>query len=373
MQIDVLIVGASVAGLACAACLHKRNIKYIIIEKENEVAKPWRNHYERLHLHTPKSLSALPYKKFDKNVPRYPGRLQVVEYLEAYQKSFNINPVFNNEALSIKKDGEFWITKTNTSIFKSKYIILATGAYGKPKPVHFKGMETFPGKILHSSDYKTGKNFKDEKVLVVGFGNSACEIAIDLYEQDAEPSMSVRSAINIVPRDLLGIPVLKISLLLLSKLPPKLADAIAAPIMRLKFGDITKLGLRKKSYGVFEQIKNDMNIPLLDIGTIKHIQEGHIKIFNSIDFIENNTVHFVDGSKKGFDAIIAAIGYYCDYANFLHVDKSRFEDLKFSINQQKLFGKDGLYFCGFWVGPTGEFREISLDAIKIAKDIAEKS
>jgi indole-3-pyruvate monooxygenase len=70
-------------------------------------------------------------------------------------------------------------------------------------------METFTGKILHSCEYKTGKDLLGQKVLVVGFGNSACEIAIDLYEQGAKTSMSVRSPVNAVPRDIFGIPVLQ--------------------------------------------------------------------------------------------------------------------------------------------------------------------
>ena len=72
--------------------------------------------------------------------------------------------------------------ETTNETFKSKYLVMATGPFGKPKPVNFRGMETFPGRIMHSYGYKTGKDFKGQKVLVVGFGNSACEIAIDLYE-----------------------------------------------------------------------------------------------------------------------------------------------------------------------------------------------
>ena len=68
--------------------------------------------------------------------------------------------------------------------------------------------------------------------------------------------------------------------------------------------------------------------------------------------------------------IVAAIGYYRDYAEIIDVDKCRFDDLKFNINQQKYFGDDGLYFCGFWIGSTGQIREIALDAQKIANDIA---
>jgi indole-3-pyruvate monooxygenase len=371
MSTDVLIVGASVSGLALASTLQKRNIDYIIIEKESQVATPWRNHYERLHLHTTKGLSHLPYKKFDRNVPRYPSREQVIEYLVDYQRAFKINPVFNTEATSIKKEDNHWITKTNHGPYKSRYVIIATGPFAKPKPISFKGMETFPGKILHSYEYKSGKDFKGQEVLVVGFGNSACEIAIDLFEQEAKSSMAVRSPVNVVPRDLLGIPILHLSLLL-SHFPPRIADAINAPFMRLRFGDITKLGLKKMPYGAFQQIQKDRNIPVLDIGTLKHIRKGHITLFNDIDFIQGSTVHFTDGKKENFNAIIAAIGYYRDYTRIVDVDKFRFEDLNACVEKQKYFGKDGLYFCGFWIAPTGQIREIARDAQKIAGDIARK-
>jgi hypothetical protein len=158
----------------------------------------------------------------------------------------------------------------------------------------------------------------------------------------------------------------------MSRLPPRVADTINAPLMRLLFGDITKLGLKKKSYGTFEQIQKEGSIPLLDIGTIKHIREGHIKIYDSIDHIEGKTICFAEGRKEEFDSIVAAIGYYRDYAEIIDVDKSRFEDLKVGANKQKYFGKEGLYFCGFWINPTGVIREIGLDAQKIAKDIAKK-
>ena len=370
-QTETLLVGASISGLALSACLQKNNLEYTIIEKYAQIAVPWRNHYERLHLHTNKRFSNLPYKKFSHSVPRYPSRLQVINYLEEYQREFNIVPIFNTEAKSIRRESNYWITETSGDTFKSNYVIMATGPFGKPLPVNFKGMETFPGMILHSYQYKSGKDFKGQKVLVAGFGNSACEIAIDLYEQDAMPSMSVRSAVNIVSRDILGIPILEISLLL-SKLPSRIADTVSSPLMRLLLGDITKLGLQKMPYGPFEQIKKDGKAPVLDIGTIRHIRQGHIKIYGAIDYIDGSTVYFKDGKKEEFEAIVAAIGYYRDYAAIINTDKRRFEDLKLPASTQKYFGEDGLYFCGFWISPTGQIREISLDAQRIAKDIARK-
>jgi len=370
-QTSTLVVGASISGLALAACLQKRGIEYVIIEKQSQIASPWYHHYERLHLHTNKRISHLPYKKFDSKTPRYPNRQQVVTYLEEYRKELNINPVFNTEAKSIRKENDYWVTETNNGTFQSKYLIMATGAFGNPKPVSFEGMETFTGGVLHSSEYKSGKDFKGQKVLVVGFGNSACEIAIDLYEQGAIPFMSVRSPVNIIPRDIAGIPILELSLIM-SRLPPRLADTISAPLMRLIFGDIKKLGLTKKPYGPFEEIKKDRNIPVLDIGTVKHIRQKHIKVYGGIDHIESSSVYFSDGTREDFDFIVACIGFNRDNAEIIAVDKNRFEDLKVCVNQQKYFGKDGLYFCGFWVGPTGHIREIAADAQKIAKDIAKK-
>ena len=81
-EVRCLIVGASVSGLALAGSLRKLGIEYIIVEKQTQVATPWRNHYERLHLHTNKNTSNLPYKKFGNTIPRYPTRQQVVDYLE---------------------------------------------------------------------------------------------------------------------------------------------------------------------------------------------------------------------------------------------------------------------------------------------------
>ena len=367
-----LIIGASVSGLACAASLLKKGIDHIIIEKEGQTAMPWRRHYERLHLHTNKTLSNLPYKKFNSAVPRYPSRRQVVDYLEQYQKEFNIHPVFNTEAISVRKEAGKWITETNNGIFIADFVIVATGAFGKPKPVHFNGMESFTGNIVHSCEYKTGRDFAGQKVLVAGFGNSACEIAIDLVEQNALPSMSVRSAVNIIPRDIMGIPVLRLSLAM-KFLPPKIADALNAPLIRALVGNIKKMGLKKLPYGPLEQIQKDGTAPVLDIGTVKLIREGHVTIYADIDFIDHETVHFTDGKKDQFDAIVAAIGYSSNYADIINVDQRRFDDLKVSVSKQKYFGEDGLYFCGFWIAPTGQFREISLDAQKIATHIARRA
>ena len=366
-----LIIGASLSGLATAAALRRRGLSYCLVEKQDRVAAPWRSHYHRLHLHTPRSISHLPFRKFGKGIPRYPSRQQVVDYLDEYSRVFGIEPLFNTAATRVRREDGHWVTETDKGIFRSENLVLATGVYDRPRRVDCRGIDTFPGTVIHSRDYTTGSVFRGRKVLVIGFGNSACEIAIDLYEQGAMPVMSVRSPVNVVPRDVFGIPILRLSYFL-SVLPPRVADTISAPLMRWIIGDITRLGLRRKSYGPLEEIRRDGHPPVLDIGTIRHIREGHIRVRSGIDHIEGSTVYFDDWRHEEFDAIVAATGYDAGYPQLLEVDESRLADAKLPIPRQRYFGADGLYFCGMWISPTGQIRSICADAQRIAKHLARR-
>ncbi len=368
-QTNTLIIGASISGLASAAACKTYNIDFILLEKERQTCSPWRSHYDRLHLHTSKAFSHLPYKKFDKDIPRYPSRQQVVDYLDQYQQEFGIEPVFNTRAISIRHEAGQWLTTTNNGIFQSRNLIMATGAFSEPKPIAFNGLETFPGRVIHSSGYKTGADFRGQRVLVAGFGNSACEIAIDLYEEGASPAMAVRSAVNIVPRDILGWPIVELSAAL-GIFTPRVADAISAPLISSVIGDIAVLGLKKKPYGPLEEIRRDQRSPILDIGTLGHIRAGHIDIFGGIEHIEGRTVHFENDRKEAFDAIIAAIGYNRDYSGIIEdLESKRIGEIQTPITGQKYFGVDGLYFCGYWISPTGQIRSIAKEAKTIARHI----
>jgi indole-3-pyruvate monooxygenase len=368
---NVLIVGASISGLAVAACLQRKGVAYTLIEKAGEVAAPWRRHYDRLHLHTNKRLSGLPYHAWGAGAPRYPSRLEVIAYLEEYRRAFGIDPQFHTEALSVRRGGEGWVTETNKGRIETRFVVMATGVYGKPRAVSFAGQERFSGPILHSSEYKTGADFRGQRVLVVGFGNSACEIAIDLVEQGAAVAMSVRSAVNVIPRDILGVPVLELSLLL-RYLPPRVADRIAAPLVRGVIGDISRLGLERMPYGPIEQIVKDGKPPVLDIGVVRLIREGKVRMFGELERIEGSMVRFADGRSAEFDAIVAGIGYEKNVADIVDVEPHRLEDLLVGLDRQQFFGEGGLYFCGYWISPTGQIREIARDAKRIAADIGKR-
>lgn len=370
IEINTIIIGAGPAGLAVGACLKQAGIPSILLEQSDQVGASWRRHYDRLHLHTDKRNSELPFAPFPKEYPRYPSRDQLVEYLDSYAKKFELAVRFNQQVVSAQKENEQWLVETQDAGYRASNLVIATGYAREPVTPTWDGMDSFKGKIIHSSEYKNGSQFKNQNVLVVGFGNSGGEIAIDLFEHGVKPGIAVRNAVNVIPKELAGIPILSIGIVQ-NAMPTWMADAMNAPILRAVIGDITKYGLRKLPYGPATQIKNDKHIPLIDVGTIKLIKEGHVQVYQGVAKFTENSVKFTDGKEAQFDAIILATGYRPGVDAFLkeanvHDD----EGTPHSTGRQD--SAPGLFFCGYYVSPTGMLREIAIEAKQISREIAGK-
>ncbi len=364
-----IIIGAGAAGLAVSACLKQAGLPNLILEQSDQVGATWRKHYDRLHLHTDKKNSALPFAPFPNDYPRYPSRDQVVGYLEEYAKRFDLDIHFNQHVQSARRENGQWLVQTQDTLHSTRNLVIATGYTRQPLMPAWSGLESFPGTVLHSSEYKNGAAFKGQKVLVVGFGNSGGEIAVDLFEQGAKPSLAVRNAVNVIPRELAGIPTLSIGIVQ-NKLPMWLADAINAPILRMVIGDITKYGLRKLPYGPATQIRQDKRIPLIDVGTMKLIRAGQVKIFPGVVNVSGNRINFEGGQEAQFDALILATGYRPNVSEFLEGLESVFDADGTPLSTGKESAIQGLYFCGYYVSPTGMLREIAMEARQISSAIA---
>ncbi len=240
---DAVVIGAGPAGLAVGACLQREGVPCIVLERAESVGSRWRTHYDRLHLHTDKTRSALPYLPFPDAAPTYPSRQEVVDYLDAYAAHFGLEPRFGEEVETVRRHGEGWETVTSRGRYRSRRVVVATGFANEPNEPMWPGREDFGGTVLHSAVYRSGEPFRGLDVLVVGIGNSGAEIALDLAERGARPTLAFRTPTNVIPRDILGIPLLALSRLSM-KLPPAWADRLNAPLLRLIFGDLTRYGFR---------------------------------------------------------------------------------------------------------------------------------
>jgi indole-3-pyruvate monooxygenase len=367
---DTLVVGASGAGLATVACLQRAGVSHEVLEAADVVGSAWRHHYDRLHLHTPRLSSALPGLRMPRDWPRYPSRDQVVDYLEHYCRHHGIAPRFGQQVLRLERKDGGWVATTGDGQWRARHVVVATGATRRPVRPSWPGMETYQGQVLHSSEYVNGEQWRSRPVLVVGFGNSACEQAIDLLECGALPHQSVRSPVNVIPRDLFGtVSVLQLGIAM-RRLPPAVADALAWPLVRLTVGDLRSLGLRKLGYGPNTQIARDGHIPVLDIGTVAQLRAGRIQVHGAVSRFTTGGVVFADGTALDVDAVVLGTGYRPALEEFLPDWRAVCDESGTPHVSGRATALPGLYFCGQHVSPAGMLREIGLEARRIAADIA---
>jgi cation diffusion facilitator CzcD-associated flavoprotein CzcO len=370
MDTEVAIIGAGPAGLAVGASLRRRHIPFEIFERSDRVAPAWHHHYQRLHLHTPKGSSGLPYKPFPADHPRYPSRQQLVDYLEDYAAAFELRPHFG-EAVTVVRplNAKQWEVVTDKTRCMARAVVIASGLSLDKNVPAWAGMAAFRGSIVHSGDFVDGKPYRDQRVLVVGFGNSGAEICLDLWEHGAKPSVSVRSPVTVIPRDLFGIPIVTVATAF-SFLPAPVVDFFFRPILRAVIGDLKAYGIQTPADGPTVQVAKSSRVPVLDIGTVKLIKQGRVKVTPGIQRVTEIGVIFENGASATFDAIILATGLR-PRLDFLKVEQStEWQRQPRSIPAKGRAALPNLYFCGFHVPVTGMLREIALEARQIVAHIA---
>ncbi len=368
-QTHVVIVGAGPAGLAVGGCLRRHGIPFVLLERHEQVASAWRHHYERLHLHTTKRFSSLPYLGHPARAPRYPSRQQVVDYLDAYAERFGLQPRCGEEVRSVQRKETSWEVETDSGRYTAQCVVLTTGLNDAPSLPAWPDQDRFRGPILHSAQYAIGEPFRDQRVLVIGYGNSGAEIAVDLYEHGATVGMAVRSPINVVFRDHYGIPI-QVLAIALSPLPPRALDAITKPVMRAVFGDLTPYGLQSAMDGVSMQLRKQAKVPVIDVGTIALIKQGKIKIFPGVERFTPDGVSFADGRIGSFDAVVLATGYHVQLRTLLAGCEGVLGANGVPLVSGRATAMPGLYFCGYRNSIGGLLRQIGLEARHIARAIA---
>jgi hypothetical protein len=150
------------------------------------------------------------------------------------------------------------------------------------------------------------------------------------------------------------------------RFPPRLVDLINAPILRLALGSFEKLGLRRAAKGPLQMIEEDGRVPMIDIGTLGKIRDGSIKVRGGIERLTDEGVVFCDGKSEGFDAVVLATGFRPDLRRLIPDVDGVFDAHGMPRVTGGATDAPGLYFCGQTVSPTGQFREVGLEAERLA-------
>lgn len=356
-----------------AACLKRVSVPYIVLDRATHAGAAWRSHYERLHLHTVKKHSNLPYFTFRDDVGRYPSRQDVVDYLETYMRHFGIEPRLGEDVTSIRRDDGGWRTTTSRGVYTTERVVIATGYNRSPVIPKWQGSEAYRGDIIHSAAYRNGEPYRGKRLLVVGIGNTGGEIAIDLHEYGAAAvHICVRSPINVIPRDYLGTPA-QVSGIMLCKLPRTLRYPLSKRIAHLSVGDLSQYGLEWPEIGPIESVERFGRVALIDIGTVDLIKRGAIKVVPGIRAFTEQGAEFVNGERHEYDAVVLATGYKPRIDDFLENANEVTDESGYPIPPAGESKWPGLYFLGFVNPPTGLFRQIAIDAPRIAADIKRKA
>ena len=352
-----------------AACLRKAQIAPLILEKGDQVGSSWFKHYDRLHLNTDKNCSALPYLPFPSACPKYPSRKDVIAYLKTYARHFELNPRLNEPVLTAQRQDNHWLTRTPAATYRSKNLVVAAGNNQFANIPQWEGQKEFQGQILHSSDYQNGRVFKGRNILVVGFGNTGSDIALDLYEHGARVSLCVKGRINVLPRDFFGIAVLK-TVNRLAQMPMAFSDTLRNVLFNLLCYDLPQYGLVRPAYDPITQANRFGKLPVLDNGTVALIKKGDIKVYPGIARFSNKGIYFENGANDQFDVVILATGYRPRLDTFLRLDPNLLDKHGRPRTASRINRVPGLYFCGFTVSSPGILCGIGTEALRICQHIS---
>ncbi|CAJ1879825.1 unnamed protein product [Sphenostylis stenocarpa] len=310
----VIIVGAGPSGLSAAACFTKHSIPYIILEREDCFASLWKKYsYDRLHLHLRKQFCQLPHKPFPPSFPPYVPKNQFLQYLDDYVSHFAIAPLYRRTVELAQYDASScrWRVEARNGDsgeveeYCGRFLVVATGETSDPFVPEVEGLSSFPGKVIHSTGFASGKEFKDEHVLVVGSGNSGMEIALDLVNHGAKTSILVRSPVHFLSREMVSW-----GLFLQKYLSLSFVDSLMVILSTMFYGDVTKYGVRRPNEGPFYMKVKYGKYPVIDVGTYEKIKSGELKVLAAeIESVRGKDVLFKNGELHPFDSIVFCTGF----------------------------------------------------------------
>ncbi len=354
MAKNVCVIGAGPSGLAAAKAAKDAGFNVTVFEQASGLGGNWRfsedighsSVFETTHIISSKRLSQFHDFPMPAHYADYPSHAQLLAYFQAYADRFNLNSLmrYNTQVTQCTpNDDHSWTVTTDhdgveyTQRFDA--LLIANGHHWKPRWPEYPG--EFTGEYLHSHSFKRAAPFKGKRVLVIGGGNSAADIAVECSRVASEVHTSWRRGYWIVPKFLLGKPT-DITNLSMLWAPQPLRRWLSEKMLILNNGRNEDIGLPAPDHRLYQ------THPLLNSELYYFVRHGKIKPHGGITKFAGNTVYFSDGKTQEFDTVICATGYWIDHPFF---DKSLID---FSQGAVRLYLRmmpeniRNLYFIGLF-------------------------
>jgi putative flavoprotein involved in K+ transport len=252
-------------------------------------------------------------------------------------------------------------------------VVVATGYNNEPMMPGWPGIDSYSGELVHASEYRNASPFAGRDVLVVGAGNTGAEIAVDLVEGGAaRVRMAIRTPPHVVLRESNGLPT-QATGVIMRRVPTRVGDPIAAAVSRFTVGDLSPFGIDKPPRGLYTRAVKEQQIPIIDVGLIDQLKAGKVEVVGAVEGFDGPSVLLSGGERVEPEVVIVATGW-----------RRALEPL---VGHLGVLGEDGrptvhggdtppqapgLYFTGFVNPVSGMFRELGIDAKRIARAVAKR-
>lgn len=315
--LPVCIIGAGSSGIACAKTLYERGVAYDCFEKGSGVGGMWRfnndsglsSAYRSLHINTSRDVMQYSDFKMPADYPPFPDHSLILRYFENYVDHFGFRDTitFRTSVEAVRRDGDAWLVTVRDAdgietTKRYSAVCVANGHHWNPRWPDFPGK--FSGKIMHSHDYRTPAGLEDKRVLVVGLGNSACDIACETSRVARAAFMSVRRGCHIIPKYLFGWPMdTFVPRIIWRTVPFWMIRPFIGFGLYLQRGKHSWYGLPEPEHRFFEEH------PTISADLLNCLGHGNLKIRPNVKELAGDRVRFVDGSEERVDVVIYCTGY----------------------------------------------------------------
>jgi cation diffusion facilitator CzcD-associated flavoprotein CzcO len=325
----VCVIGAGSSGIAACQVLDARGIAFDCFEAGSQVGGNWRymndngmsSAYRSLHINTSRDLMAYRTLPMPADYPDYPGHFAIARYFDAYVDNFGLREkiTFRTEVTGVvaapsggyhvtvrRRDGE----ETRTIHYGA--VLVASGHHWDPRLPEpaYQGAETFTGVQIHAHAYKTPDLFVGKRVLVLGMGNSATDIAVESSRNADATFLAMRRGAYVLPKYIFGRPTDETNAPFLTRMPLAVQRLALAALLRISQGRMTDYGLPQPDHKLLEAHPTISSDLLLRIG------HGDIGVRPNIESFDGDRVRFIDGREEQIDVIVYCTGYKVTFPFF---------------------------------------------------------
>ncbi|HWH32026.1 MAG TPA: alpha/beta fold hydrolase [Egibacteraceae bacterium] len=373
------VIGAGSSGLTAAKNLREHGFAVDVYEREDDVGGNWNigaensRVYHSTHLISSKPFTEYPDFPMPDEFPDYPHHSQMHAYFRAYMRHFGLDEVirFSTEVVSCEPvdGGRHWDVTVRPrgskgtrkqEVFRYAGLVIANGHNWFPKIPDYPG--EFTGELMHSAAYKDPEVLRGKRVLVVGAGNTGCDIAVEAAQNAARTLHSTRRGYWYSPKYSYGKPSDQVYDLMLSlKLPKPLLQRMMERTLKMSQGDITRVGLREPDHHILE------THPIVNSQLVYYVGHGEIDPKPDIERLDGDGVVFTDGTREEVDLIVWCTGYLVRFPFIDH------EHLNWAGDHPKLFQNvfhpryDNLFVIGLIQPDSGQFKLVHWQSVAVAR------